>query len=143
MILEKIPEYRLERNYHAVVYSKNTGIYQIQRPDGTIDLPRSETQVSSKRAGVFMEYFESIVYHGHYGNRVFTYVSSEEYTELSLYLMSGQVLFNFMNISTHQALGAITGNAALLKKTYLPKYVFTVSKITSGLIDCIFSLERC
>ena len=53
--------------------------------------------------------------------------------------MSGQVLFNFMNISTHQALGAITGNAALLKKTYLPKYVFTVSKITSGLIDCIFS----
>ena len=42
-----------------------------------------ETQVSSKRAGVFMEYFESIVYHGHYGNRVFTYVSSEEYTELS------------------------------------------------------------
>ena len=28
-------------------------------------------------------YFESIVYHGHYGNRVFTYVSSEEYTELS------------------------------------------------------------
>lgn len=56
-----------------------------------------------------------------------------------VYLMSGQVLFNFMNISTHQALGAITGNAALLKKTYLPKYVFTVSKITSGLIDCIFS----
>ena len=49
-----------------------------------------------------------------------------------VYLMSGQVLFNFMNISTHQALGAITGNAALLKKTYLPKYVFTVSKITSG-----------
>ena len=49
------------------------------------------------------------------------------------------MLFNFMNISTHQALGAITGNAALLKKTYLPKYVFTVSKITSGLIDCIFS----
>ena len=39
-----------------------------------------------------------------------------------VYLMSGQVLFNFMNISTHQALGAITGNAALLKKTYLPKY---------------------
>ena len=56
-----------------------------------------------------------------------------------VYLMSGQVLFNFMNISTHQALGAITGNAALLKKTYLQKYVFTVSKITSGLIDCIFS----
>ena len=57
-----------------------------------------------------------------------------------VYLMSGQVLFNFMNISTHQALGAITGNAALLKKTYLPKYVFTVSKITSSFVNMIFAL---
>lgn len=56
-----------------------------------------------------------------------------------VYLMSGQVLFNFMNLSTHQALGAIVGNASLLKKTYVPKYVFVISKITSGLIDCVFS----
>lgn len=56
-----------------------------------------------------------------------------------VYLMSGQVLFNFMNQSTHQSLGAIVGNSALIKKTYLPKYVFVVSKITSGVIDCVFS----
>lgn len=56
-----------------------------------------------------------------------------------VYLMSGQVLFNFMSHSTHDALNAIVGNAPLLKKTYLPKYVFVVSKITSGLIDCVFS----
>lgn len=56
-----------------------------------------------------------------------------------VYLMSGQILFNFMNQSTHQAIQSINGSASLLKKTYLPKYVFTVSKITSGLIDCIFS----
>ena len=57
-----------------------------------------------------------------------------------VYLMSGQVLFNYMNISTHGAINSINGSASLLKKTYLPKYVFTVSKITSGLIDCIFSI---
>lgn len=56
-----------------------------------------------------------------------------------VYLMSGQILFNFMNQATHEALKAIVGNAPLLKKTYLPKYIFVVSKITSGLIDCIFS----
>lgn len=56
-----------------------------------------------------------------------------------VYLMSGQVLFNFMNISSHQALSAVVGNGSLIKKTYLPKYVFVVSKVTSGLIDCIFS----
>lgn len=57
-----------------------------------------------------------------------------------VYLMSGQVIFNFMNLSTKSAIQSINGSASLMKKTYLPKYVFTVSKITSGLIDCIFSL---
>ncbi|MCH5264470.1 MAG: ABC transporter permease [Lachnospiraceae bacterium] len=57
-----------------------------------------------------------------------------------VYLMSGQVVFNFMSLSTKSAIQSINGSAALLKKTYLPKYVFTVSKITSGLIDCIFSM---
>ena len=56
-----------------------------------------------------------------------------------VYLMSGQLLFNYMNQSTHQALSSIVGNAALLKKTYLPKYVFTVSRILSGSVDCFFS----
>jgi lipopolysaccharide transport system permease protein len=45
-----------------------------------------------------------------------------------------------MNGSTHQAIYSITGNAALLKKTYVPKYIFTVAKITSGLIDMVFSM---
>lgn len=57
-----------------------------------------------------------------------------------IYLMSGQVMFNFMNLSTKSAIQSINGSASLLKKTYLPKYVFTVSKITSGLVDCIFSM---
>lgn len=57
-----------------------------------------------------------------------------------VYLFCGQLMFNFMNTSTHQAIYSITGNASLLKKTYVPKYIFTVSKITSGLVDFFFSL---
>lgn len=57
-----------------------------------------------------------------------------------VYLMSGQVIYNFMNLSTKSAINSITGGAALLKKTYLPKYVFTLSTVTSSLIDCIFSM---
>ena len=37
-------------------------------------------------------------------------------------------------------MSSITGNASLLKKTYVPKYIFTVSKITSGLVDLLFSM---
>ncbi|MBE6007941.1 MAG: ABC transporter permease [Lachnospiraceae bacterium] len=56
-----------------------------------------------------------------------------------VYLFTGQLLFSFMNQSTQQAIYSITGNGALLKKIYLPKYIFVFSKITSGLIDLIFS----
>ena len=59
-------------------------------------------------------------------------------TNFPVYLMSGQVMFNFMNLSTKSAIQSINGSASLLKKTYVPKYGFTVSKIISGLstFDC-------
>lgn len=57
-----------------------------------------------------------------------------------LYLISGQVLFGFMNESTNLAVSSITGNSALLKKTYVPKYIFTLSKVGSSLVNLLFSL---
>lgn len=56
------------------------------------------------------------------------------------YVITGQVCFNFLSESTNQAIYSITGNAALLKKTYVPKYVFTLSKITSSCVNLLFSL---
>ena len=52
----------------------------------------------------------------------------------------GQTLYNFMSESTTQAIFSIIGNASLLKKTYVPKYVFTVSKITSSFVNMVFAL---
>lgn len=57
-----------------------------------------------------------------------------------VYFIIGSTLFNFMTDSTTQAMWSITGNAALLKKTYVPKYIFTLSKITSSLVNTLFSL---
>ena len=45
-----------------------------------------------------------------------------------------------MNNSTTHAIYSITDNGPLLKKTYVPKYIFTLAKITSGLVDFLFSL---
>jgi lipopolysaccharide transport system permease protein len=45
-----------------------------------------------------------------------------------------------MNQTTHKAIFSVTGNASLLRKTYMPKYIFTLAKISSGLIDLCFSL---
>lgn len=71
---------------------------------------------------------------------VFSTMFSRNIENFPVYLFCGQLLFNYMNNSTHQAIFSITSNAALLKKTYVPKFIFTVSKITSGMVDLVFSL---
>lgn len=71
---------------------------------------------------------------------VFSTMFRRNVENFPVYLFTGQIMFNFMSQSTHQAITSITGNAALLKKTYVPKYIFTISKITSGLVDFFFSL---
>jgi lipopolysaccharide transport system permease protein len=71
---------------------------------------------------------------------VFSQMFRSDIQNFPTYLIIGQTLFNFMNESTSQAIGSITGNSALLKKTYVPKYVFTVSKVTSSFVNMIFAL---
>lgn len=56
------------------------------------------------------------------------------------YLIIGQTLFTFMTEATNQAIFSITGNGALLKKVYVPKYIFTLSKVTSSLVNLLFSM---
>ena len=71
---------------------------------------------------------------------VFSTMFNRKIENFPVYLFCGQLLFNFMNTCTHQAIFSITANAPLLKKTYIPKYIFTVAKITSGMVDLCFSL---
>jgi len=71
---------------------------------------------------------------------VFSKMFGRNIENFPVYLFCGQLLFNFMNQSTHQAIFSITSNGSLLKKTYMPKYIFTVSRITSGLVDFVLSL---
>ncbi len=71
---------------------------------------------------------------------VFSHMFKRNIESFPVYLFCGQLLFNFMNNTTHQAIFSVSGNSALLKKTYMPKYIFTVAKVTSGLVDLLFSL---
>ena len=71
---------------------------------------------------------------------VFSAMFRQNIENFPVYLFCGQLLFNFMNISTTQSQFSITSNAALLKKTYVPKYLFTLARVTSSLVDLFFSL---
>ena len=71
---------------------------------------------------------------------VFSTMFKRNIENFPVYLFCGQLLFNFMNTATTQSIFSITGNASLLKKTYVPKYLFTLAKVTSCLVDLLFSL---
>ena len=52
-----------------------------------------------------------------------------------VYLLSGQLIFNFFNEATTNAMGAIVMNGPLIKKIYVPKYMFVLSRIFSSSIN--------
>ena len=54
-----------------------------------------------------------------------------------VYLLTGQILFGFMTEATNASIMSIIGNTALLKKTYIPKYIFTLSRVTSSLVNLL------
>lgn len=71
---------------------------------------------------------------------VFSTMFKRNIENFPVYLLSGRMIFEFVTGTSNQALYSVTANAALLKKTYVPKYIFTFAKVTSGLVDMVFSL---
>lgn len=71
---------------------------------------------------------------------VFSHMFRFEIENYPAYLIIGQTLFNFMTESTNQALMSISANSSLLKKVYVPKYIFTLSKVTSSLVNLLFAM---
>ena len=57
----------------------------------------------------------------------------------SLYILSGQVVFNFFSGATTDAMSSIISNGPLIKKVYVPKYLFVLSRIISSFINLLAS----
>lgn len=71
---------------------------------------------------------------------VFSAMFRKNIENYPVYLLTGRLMFEFMRTSTTSALKSVTGNQSLLKKTYIPKYIFTFARITSCMIDTVLSL---
>ncbi len=56
-----------------------------------------------------------------------------------VYLLSGQVVFNFFSEATSLGMESVLGSAALIKKVYIPKYIFPLEKVIFSLINTAFS----
>jgi len=72
---------------------------------------------------------------------VFSFIFNRSIPYFPVYIIAGHMLFSFMSSSTSRSLGSVTGNAGLLKKVYIPKYIFTLATVTSEMVNFIFSLS--
>lgn len=57
------------------------------------------------------------------------------------YIFSGQLIYNFFSEATTASMSAITDNASLIKKIYVPKYLFVCARICSSLINLMATLS--
>ena len=71
---------------------------------------------------------------------VFSTIFKSSIKNFPLYAMAGQLIYSFFVESTTAAMISIIGNGSLIKKVYIPKYVFPLSKVLSSFVNTGFSL---
>ena len=57
-----------------------------------------------------------------------------------LYILSGRLLYSFFSQGTKGALRSIRGNAGMIKKVYVPKYLYPLSTVLFNFIIFVLSL---
>jgi len=70
---------------------------------------------------------------------VFSNIFDRRIPYFPIYVIIGHLLFHMMSGSSNSSITSIIGNANLLKKVYIPKYIFTFSSVTSELVTFFFS----
>ncbi len=71
---------------------------------------------------------------------VFSFMFKSSIENYALYLICGQTLFNFFSESTGMAMSSILNSASLIKKVYIPKFIFPISRVLSSFVTMSFSL---
>ena len=62
------------------------------------------------------------------------------FEDFPLFLIIGQLMFNFFRESTTMAMESVLKNGPLLRKVYIPKYIFPLEKCCFALVNFFFSL---
>lgn len=70
---------------------------------------------------------------------VFSNLFKNDIKNFPIYLFIGNIIFTFNSDATNNALNSITGNSGLIKKVYIPRYLFPLSKALTALVNFFFS----
>ena len=71
---------------------------------------------------------------------VFAYVFRIQTEYYSVYLIIGNVVFNCFGEATQLALMSVVGSGQLIKKVYMPKYIFPISKVLFSFVNFLITL---
>lgn len=70
---------------------------------------------------------------------IFSMIFGRQIENYPVYFLSGRVIYDFFKSATQGAMRSIKGNSSLLKKIYVPKFMFILSKILYELINFLIS----
>ena len=57
-----------------------------------------------------------------------------------VYYLTGALIFNFFSEATTGAMNSVMGSSSLIKKVYIPKYIFPLEKCLFSFANMVFSL---
>lgn len=71
---------------------------------------------------------------------VFSTLFKSDIPNFAAYLIIGLVMFNFFSEASGQTLTSILGNASLITKVYMPKYIYPLTKTMLSVINLALSM---
>ncbi len=71
---------------------------------------------------------------------VFSTIFKTDIEYYPVYLLTGIVMFNYFSETCGMALMSILGNASLITKVYMPKYIYPLSRVLSSAVNLLISL---
>lgn len=71
---------------------------------------------------------------------VFSTLFQRNTANYPVYLLTGIVFFNFFNEAINMGMTSITSNASLIKKVYMPRYIYPLTRVVSSLINFLIAL---
>ena len=71
---------------------------------------------------------------------VFSTLFKSDIPNFALYLLIGIVCFNFFSEATSMSLVSIIGNASLITKVYMPKYIYPLTRVMSSTVNFLLAL---
>lgn len=71
---------------------------------------------------------------------VFSTLFKRNIPNFPVYYLTGYVIHNFIVTTTRLSIGSVLGNGGLIRKIYIPKYMFCLSNVLVQFITLLFSL---